>query len=306
MNAREQIQKRLQDTNALIAQVENAILLPENRGYSRSLAANLRTLNNVRKSLEAEFLELAAIQEQEVYRYTIDPEMLPSLGGIAEAWAAFEKLFVSIYSKLTKEGLPGVLGYSYCFSGSVGVVVTLPRIPEQHAALLTGNPVDDASEMVFDLIESKRVNEIARMLGPQPMEAVNEWLDVHIQHKYGIGLEWDSDRQTKRRVKASYEQLATLQKNIVETTTETILVKDGDLVAVNSEAKTFKLNCDDGEEIEGTFSDAITVKQAAAVPSRYRATIIKTTRMIVPKRQKPESFFLAKLEGFNEQSRTIQ
>jgi hypothetical protein len=55
----EHLQQRLQDTNALIVQVENALSLPENKKNSRSLSANLQSLHNMRERLEEQFLELA-------------------------------------------------------------------------------------------------------------------------------------------------------------------------------------------------------------------------------------------------------
>jgi hypothetical protein len=190
MSALAELEKRLQNTSALIVQYEHALSSPDNSEYKTSLSVSIRSLQTLHKRLESEFLELAAIEEQEVYRYRIiESSERPTLGGIAEAWAEFQKLFATVYLKLAKREMPSALGYSYCFAGSVGVVVTLPKLPKEQAAMLTANPIDDASEIVFDLIESKRVTEIARALGPEPIAAMNEWLSVHIRHGYGLGLE---------------------------------------------------------------------------------------------------------------------
>jgi hypothetical protein len=297
MSALAELEKRLQNTSALIVQCEHALSSPDNSEYKTSLSVSIRSLQTLHKRLESEFLELAAIEEQEVYRYRIiESSERPTLGGIAEAWAEFQKLFATVYLKLAKREMPSALGYSYCFAGSVGVVVTLPKLPKEQAAMLTANPIDDASEIVFDLIESKRVTEIARALGPEPIAAMNEWLSVHIRHGYGLGLEWKSDRITKRSTEIPSDSLPSLQTTIAETTTEITLVLNGELFAVNMDEKNFKIRPDGDEDIDGTFTDAITAEHAASVPSRYKATIVKTTRMVKSKKDKPIAFFLEKLE----------
>ena len=76
----------------------------------------------------------------------------------------------------------------------------------------------------------------------------------------------------------------------------------GELVAVSMPNKTFQINSDEGETIEGSFEDAITAEHAASVPARYRTTITKTTRIIQkPKKEKkdkekPITYFLTSLE----------
>ena len=153
--------------------------------------------------------------------------------------------------------------------------------------------MEDASEIVFDLIESKRVVEHAKALGPEPMVAVSEWLAVHADNHFGIGLEWQSRRATKRRVDIPFDRIPGLQAMIADTKTETVLLIDGELFGVDMAEKWFKIKADDGTEYRGEFETAITKEHAASVPARYHATILKTTRMVTNKRQKPEDFLRA-------------
>jgi hypothetical protein len=163
--------------------------------------------------------------------------------------------------------------------------------------MLSGNPVDETSTVVFDLIESKRVSEIARELGPEPITAINDWLAVHIRHGYGLGLEWNSDRTTKRRTEILPSEMTSLQTSIAELTTEMTLVLRAELFAVNVREKTFELHPDGEDEIEGTFTDAITAEHAASVPARYKATVIKTMRMVKTKKDRQITYVLTKLES---------
>jgi hypothetical protein len=289
-----ELEKRLQNTNALIVQYHNALGSPDNEEYRESLTVSIRSLQKLHKRLEEEFLELAALEQQEIYRYRIiDTTERPTLGGIAEAWTKFQNLFSVVYSKLTKAPMPSPLGYGYCFEGSVGVVVTLPKLP---AGMLAGDPIDDTSAIVFDMVESRRIPEIARELGPEPIAAMNEWLSVHTRHGYGIGLEWKSQRVTKRAIEVQAPELTTLQNVVAEVTTQVIMKIDGELVAVDVDEKTFRIKGDDGLQIEGGIGTAITHEHAASVPARYRATITKTTRMLPSKKEKPETFTLTELD----------
>lgn len=297
MGALAELERRLEGTSALIAQYENALSNPDSAAQKNSLSASIRALQNLHKRLESEFMELAAVEEREVYRYRIiDSNERPTLGGIAEAWVEFQKLFETVYLKLTKEKPPSALGYSYCFPGSVGVVITLPSLPQDQANLMSGNPINDTSDVVFDLIESRRITDIARSLGPETIEAAAAWLAAHSRHGYGLGLEWKSHQITKRKAEIEPGNIPALQTIIADTTTETRLVFDGELVAVDITNKTFKINQDGADEIEGTFSDAITAEHAASVPSRYKATIVRTTRMVKTKKDKPITYSLERLD----------
>jgi hypothetical protein len=301
MSALAELEKRLQSTNALIIQYQNALATPDNEENRNSISVSLRSLQKLHRRLEGEFLELAALQEQEVYRYRIiQGQERPSLGGVADAWVKFQNVFSVIYSKLTNSPMPTPLGYGYCFEGSVGVVVTLPKLPPTTIGLLTGNPIDDTSEIVFDLVEKRRIPEIARDLGPGPIAAMNDWLTVHVAHNYGLGLEWHSQRQIRRHAELPADQLQTVQTQIIEASTTSTLTLNGELYAVDADAKVFKVKADDGQDIQGTFETAITQEHAASVPSRYKVTIVKTTRMIPTKKEKPETYFLESLEPLGQ------
>jgi len=297
MAALAELEKRLQSTSALIVQYQNALVLPDNEENRNSLTVSLRSLQKLLKRLENEFLDMAAIEEQEVYRYRIiQGQERPSLGAVAEAWSKFQNVFSVIYSKLTNAPMPNPLGYGYSFEGSVGVVVTLPKLPSETVGLLTGNPIDDTSEIMFDLVEKRRIPEIARDLGPGPIAAMNDWIGVHVAHHSGLGLEWHSRHTTKRRAEVPAEQLATLQTQIAEASTTATITVNAELKAVDADAKTFRVQTDDGQDIEGTFGSAITKEHAASVPFRYKITIVRTTKMIPAKKEKPDTYFLQSLD----------
>jgi hypothetical protein len=93
-----------------------------------------------------------------------------------------------------------------------------------------------------------------------------------------------------------YAELKTLQDVIVDTSTTTELTVEGELKAVNAIANTFILKSDSDETYEGTFVSAISPEQAASVPARYKATILKTAGMVRTKKREKPTYFLEKIE----------
>ena len=310
MSAVQTLQDRLEGTNALIARYQKALQDPStSEADASALSVNLRSLRKVRERLEAQFLQVATLQSLEVYRYRLlIGEEAPTLAGVGEAWAKLQEFFASVYKALTspkaavkRTGTQAFavpeLGYSYSFPGSVGVVVTLPRNPPD-TALLDKSPVEEASNIVFNLIETKNVQAVARSLGPEPIRAMNEWLAVHVQHHYGLALEWHADNSLRREATATYAELVDLQNVVIDTKSRETLNFVGLLSAVDTDKRTFRVKTDSKEEFEGSYEEGVIQEShAASVPSRYAVTILKVTDLIstTGKVPKPE-LFLERLE----------
>ncbi|HYL78408.1 MAG TPA: hypothetical protein VEU96_29725 [Bryobacteraceae bacterium] len=300
MSALVELQDRIQSTNALIAEHERTVA-EIGVAPPRSLLANIRALEKLKRRLEEDYLDVAAQLELEVYRYRLLNESdRVTLTGVAEAWAKFQEFFGSVYSALTKSNLPKKkpaepqrleLGYGYSFASSVGVVVTVPRDVGFYAT----SPIEEASDTVFDLIEAKNVSRIADTLGPGPIQVLHQWVSIHVNNQYGIGLEWRSQRTVKRTVEVQYQSLAKLQGTIAETTAAVGLDVVGELFLVNSDTKQFGLKGDNGHEYYGTFGAAITPEHAASVPARYSARIIETTKIIILGDEPKTTLFLERL-----------
>jgi len=303
MSAIQELQVRLQSTNALIARYRETLELPTTTPLeAKALRVNMKALENLAKRLEDAFLELAAAENLGVYKYRLlTGEGNPSLGGIGEAWSKLQALYATVYQGLTSKlsaatVLLPQLGFAYSFAGSVGVVVTLPPRPVGEV-LLTGSPVEEASEIVFNLIESKDVQQVAERLGLAPIQAMNDWLDVHVSNHYGFAIEWQEDRVLKRRVEVDSGKVAALQAFVRDTKTRQTVTLTGLLNKVDDKEKTFRIVADNGDEIEGRYGeDVIKPEHAASVPARCKATILTVTEMIYSgKRPKPE-IILEKLD----------
>jgi hypothetical protein len=175
------------------------------------------------------------------------------------------------------------LGFGYAFSGSVGVALTIPN--HKTGELYQDQAIQAATDSIFDMIKSygneEKVVAIARRLGKAPVDAMYQWIDTHIQQGFGLAIEWRRDNQTRRDVLAQVEELKQLRDEISRTTSESQITTDGWLVALDTTAKTFRLDSDDGISYEGSYVDVITEEHKASLPARYSVAIVKVTKFVV-------------------------
>lgn len=316
MSALAEIQERVQSTGALIKQYQRT-LRPDS---PRSVLANIRALEKLQRRLQREFEEAAAQEEMDVYYYRILNKDRITINGLTSAWREFQDALAVVYSSIKSGGAikekpkrsrrkgqtllqlpkgPSLeLGFGYVFSGSLGVTLTLPN----HVDGLFADPaIEKATAEIFELVEAyedrEKVREIARRLGPEPVNAVYRWVEAHVSNGYGVAIEWKRDIEHERKMLCQHEELQALRDDLSQTTVDQLLEVTGDLVAVDTEAYTFRIRLDEGKEIEGKYDDAITAEQAASVPARYSALIRKSTKIVlIEGAPQPESYFLQSLK----------
>ena len=62
MSALAELEKRLENTNSLIVQYENALRVPDNEAHKNAILVSLHSLQKLHRRPEVEFLELAEEQ----------------------------------------------------------------------------------------------------------------------------------------------------------------------------------------------------------------------------------------------------
>lgn len=291
MTALVEIRRRIESTSALIAEQERSMASAA-PGEPNPLSVSIRALEKLRTRLEREFNEAAQEQEVEVYRYRIleaEAERT-TLAGVAELWEGFQRVFSAVQEAIAltdkSYGSEPVaeFGYGYTFPGSVGVVVTLPRA---YRNLLGRSQVEDATAILFDLIEGKETESLKERLGREPIEIFNQWISGHIDHGMGIGLDWNGP-SGRRSVEVGRERLASVKAELAKTCVEIILEVPGNLVAVDTTSKRFRIRGDDKVDYEGCSGEVINAEHAASVPSRYVAKIQKVMKLLPGPNDKPE------------------
>lgn len=307
------IQEQLLRVDDLIAQLERDTFHVPNP--KPSLLANIRALEKERRNLQSEFETAAAQAELDIYRYRILNRDRATIEGLTDAWRGFQHLLSSVYDSLLHGGAPKKvrrgkaktqeppvhqleLGFAYSFPGSVGVALTLPS---RTSGLFADDKIREATETIFDFAEShadiSTVHSMVRKLGPVPVAAMYRWVETHVVHHYGVQIEWKRTDQEPRTMLCQFEQLEVLRAELSRATIETILNVNGDLSAVDMDEFAFRITTDDGEKIEGQFSDAISPEHRANLPGRYAATIIKETKIVEgPNGEQEVTYSLQKIE----------
>lgn len=190
------------------------------------MMANIRSLERLRSDLERELAEIASTEETDVYSYRLLPETARrvSLNDVARAWRRFQGAFSGIYDALKNgpkqrarlgkdEAEASSLGFAYTFTGSIGVVLTLPN-----ERLLVGDTfLSMATSEMFKLAkatDSVEVRQFAKKLGPAPINLMYRWAETHVDAGIGASIEWLQGGAVRDRVSVQFKEMRHLQLTI--------------------------------------------------------------------------------------------
>jgi hypothetical protein len=307
MTALLEIQEKLLDTSATLSRLERLLV---SHPHSEAVLGNLRAIQNKQRILEDAFLEEANKVEVDVCTYRLIPDNnRANISSLARILDGFQSAFSLAYEAL-KEGPKKKstlnqesrehtsLGFAYSFSGSVGIVMTLPN----ERLLLGETYVDEAMRLVLQMAQSTTSQEIAgfaKKLGAPPVRALYKWAAEHTHSKFSADIEWRRKEQIRSHLFIQQPQLEQLRKAIEQTSEEKEVVEEvsGDLVGADVTRKSFHLKTPGRGEIRGTFADAISTEQTVELPKSYVATIRKRTRIVYSTEQEQESYFLLRLKA---------
>jgi hypothetical protein len=303
-----ELQAKIQDTHTAIARIERMMVdspdLP-------SLLANMRSLQNRYESLKAEFLSTAQALGVDVCTYLLFPDsQKPTVMGFANALGDFQSMFSIIYDAIrngpkararlgeavVKESS---FGFAYAFSGSLGVVMTLPD--EFLLVQEIDTAFDKVMKSIFGMAKAEKPEQIldfAHKLGPASVRALYRWAEDHAKAGLGAEIEWRRTEQVRSTVlvqRPEFDQLThtiSMTSDAVDDEFEIV----GELVGADVTTHTFHIKAPEAE-IRGRFADAIGPEHAVTLPKPYRAKIRKTTKIYYSTEREDESFFLLALES---------
>jgi hypothetical protein len=283
------LQQKIQDTNALIAQMERSVA---GKSVPSSVLANIRSLEKRRAMLEQDFLLVADRQSRDVCSYRMfNPGERYKLSGFGKALADFQTTFSLTYDAL-KNGPkqravipPDVeaataFDFGYAFSGSVGVVMTL-----ENERLLLGNTwLDETMGVVFQWAMAETSDDVAafaKRLGPPPIRALYRWATDHVIAEMGADIQWRKERSVSGTLLLQQPELERLREAIAATSDETVdvITVTGKLIGIDTSTKRFRLELPDGEEVAGSSGDVVSEGHSVVVPSQQTARIEVKTRI---------------------------
>lgn len=302
----EQVVERLRETQEQINLLE---------GYLReapqdfALAISLSSLRSMEEQLREEFDRVAQEQRVPVCRYRLFKEAdgLYPVSALTDSLGRFQRLFSVVYdaiiygkkqrSTVSQEiERATTLDFGYAFSGSLGVVMTMPRA----VALFDEEQLDRAMKTVMEMARSTssdQVHAYAAELGPAPVRSLYAWAQSHIKHEMGADIKWKEPGDAPRSLFAQVPDLRELERVILEVSDEATIVESlvGELVGANIKTHSFYLETDDGRKITGRMSDTIGEQYTVELPKRYTAVVKKTTRINYATEEEDARYFLESL-----------
>ena len=200
---------------------------------SEHLIGNLRSAQKRRRTLERAFATEANKVEVDVCSYRLFTEKgVPSIAALSEVLGYFQTLFSLVYdalkngpkkrSRLSREIVNETsLGFGYVFSGSVGMVMTLPK----ERLLSNETRFDESMKLIFQMAKAADANEMAAFeaeIGSPPIKAIYDWAKAHEDHDLGADIEWIRQEQIKSKLFIQKPELKALRNVIDETRSLTL------------------------------------------------------------------------------------
>lgn len=285
------LQQKIQETGALIAQTERAFAADPT---SFGLQLSLRSLEKHKRDLEEEFRQVAAQIGVEVCTYRIIPaEGAAKIGGLTSAIGDYQSL-VSLFYDAIKHGpkrnarlspdIPSETSFDfgYAFAGSVGFVFTLPAEKTLYEVMA---PLEESMKLILEVSKAETTEDIlkhARKLGPAPIRAIYKWADVHVKSLFDVGIELRRGEEIRGRFSMQKAEFIRLQNVIAQTSEDDYAEIDvlGTLLAVDVGRRTFRVQPDGRIPIiTGSFSIGIDESHPVAIPGRYELRLGQTTRI---------------------------
>ena len=204
------IHEKLLDTQEIVARLERRLVLYPD---SEHLRGNLRSAHKRQHVLEQAFAREANKAGVEVCSYRLfTEEEMPSISALAKALDSFQTLISSVYDalkngpkqrrRLSQETVKETsLRLGYVFSGSVGMVLTLPT-PQPFHSESTGL-LDQSMDVFFHLAHATTTTEIAKFadqIGLPPIRALSKWATALTAHDLGADIEWEGPHEVKNRL----------------------------------------------------------------------------------------------------------
>jgi hypothetical protein len=299
-----ELRDRLQDTSALIARLEKD--LTAHPGYP-SLLLELRSLQRREEELKAAFSEASRKLGLDVCSYRFLVSGPPNLLSLANTLADYQTL-ISVFFEARKgprrtAKLPAdvwektSLDFGYAYTGSTAFVLTMPN----ERLLLVDSDLDLTIEAIFGVAKSQSAQDVleyAKKFGPAPIRAFYRWAGDHVKASFDVEIEWRRGQDIRSRALIESQEFERLQTIIASASAEEYetIRTTGMLLGADVAKRSFRILPDEGQEIRGAFSDAISASHTVELPKRYRFVIEKTTKITYSTEEESVSYYLVSVD----------
>lgn len=306
------ISESLQDLGAEIVRAEQSL---SRYPFNRSVQLTLQSLVRRRDELEDEFASAANGSGVEVCRYGLSGSGIGTASNVFLALAEFQKLLTAGYAtvkhgkrsklRFSDEDVKATsLGFSYSLAGSVIAIFTIPN-----DRLLFDDDqtyLEQSVSLIFEMAQASTaelLRERSHRYGAALVHALYDWSELHARFDLYADIAWKRAKVVRNSLRMQPSQFASLNGLIRKSGSEISRSDEftGTLMAVSLIKKTFTFKPDNGENISGTFFDAITDEEGVEVSRRrYKAVIAEHSSIILATDEEKLSHFLESLTPLND------
>lgn len=265
--------RQISEVNRQIAVLEDeAIQYPDDRMVQYEAASFRKRQTDLVEQFDITVRELGVA----VCKYRLFGVAEKAFGKVCQTIAEFQRLYTLVFSaiksgKRTRRQAPvederlSAFGFAYTFAGSIGVTLTLAQQRSLFDEEAEDNQFDEAMGTLCDLAKldsTEKIKQYAADLGVGVIRELYAWSNMHAEFSLGADIEWMHGRNITRSVLVQPQEMARLRSAIEMTSDvkeEPPFTVTGQLLGADIKPPTFHFKVEGGEEIRGTFTDAITV-----------------------------------------------
>lgn len=307
MNALFELQEKIQDTEAAIARAEESFA--KNPG-SQSAALTFRSILSRKRKLESEFDEIAKRNALDVcsYRMFSESDDQIKVQWFASALFDFQTLFSTVVDGI-KNGpkeraridpvtaAQTAFDFGYCFSGSAGIVMTMPG----ELVLLGETDFQKSIATIFEMAEahtSEQIASFAKRIGIASVRKFYRWTGSHVNGGAGADIQWRKNGNVMLKLFAQVPRLQELRQVIEHSSeqTEDVIELTGELVGLDVDTKKFHMKLPEAGDIKGEVSPIIGTKQTVEVPKRYTIEVLVKKQIHYATEKEDTSYLLLRFK----------
>lgn len=306
------LSESLQRVGAEIADAERELArYPFDFGASLTLESLLK----YQKRLEDEFAVAANASGLEVCRYSLSGRGVETAANVFLAFTEFQKLLTAGYSsvkhgkrtrlRFSDDDVKATsLGFSYSLAGSITAVFTIPN-----DRLLFDDDqtfLDQSIGLIFEMAQAstaEAIREQCQRYGAALVHALYDWSEVHARFDLFADIAWKRTNAVRSSLRMQPPQFASLNGLIRKTGNDVSRSFEvtGTLMAASLKKKTFTFTTDQGDDVSGTFFDAISEEHVVEIPQRYRAVIAEHSSIVFSTEEEKLTHFLESLSPLETQ-----
>lgn len=262
--------------------------------------------------MEKEFGAAANLDMQDVCDYRLIPDADNySVMAITKSLATFQDLVTTIFdafktspklrARISADAVAqSTLNFGYAYPGSLGFVLTMPN----DRLLIGESELDKAFQTIFVMTKAQRPAEVASyvsQVGVAGIRRLFSWAKANVDYGLSTDIHWRRENEDRAHVMVQKEEMARLKALIDQASEEKSerVELEGELIGLDvGPSNSFRLRVPDAEDVVGRMSETFARSAVYEIHGRYRAWLIKRSKIHYSIDKEDEWWELVRLETF--------